>query len=78
MVDKDLAAVVLADAVAAECLLLLTDVDAVYDGFGTDSARRLDRPSPAESRALADTGALSRGSMLPKVEAATRFAVKSR
>lgn len=74
VVDKDLAAVVLADAVAAEFLLLLTDVDAVYDGFGTDSARRLDRLSPAESRALTDTGALGRGSMLPKVEAAARFA----
>jgi carbamate kinase len=74
VVDKDLAAVVLAAAVDAECLLLLTDVDAVYDGFGTDSARRLDRLSPAESRVLTETGAIGRGSMLPKVEAATRFA----
>ena len=74
VVDKDLAAVVLADAVAAERLLLLTDVDAVYDNFGTDSARRLDRLSPAEARGLAETGVLGRGSMLPKVEAAARFA----
>jgi carbamate kinase len=74
VVDKDLAAVVLADAVGAERLLLLTDVDGVYDGFGTDSARRLDRLSPGESRALAESGALGRGSMLPKVAAAARFA----
>jgi carbamate kinase len=74
VVDKDLAAVVLAATVEAEYLLLLTDVDAVYDGFGTDSARRLDRLSPTESRRLAETGGLGRGSMLPKVEAAARFA----
>ena len=72
--DKDLAAVVLADTVNAERLMLLTDVDAVYDGFGTDSARRIDTLSPTEARALADSGALGKGSMLPKVEAAARFA----
>ena len=74
VVDKDLSAVVLAAAVNAERLLLLTDVDAVYDGFGGDSPRRLDRLSPAEARQLAESGALGRGSMLPKVEAAARFA----
>ena len=74
VVDKDFAAVVLAEAVGAERLLLLTDVDGVYDGFGTESAHRIDRLSPAEARALADNGSLGRGSMLPKVEAAARFA----
>ena len=74
VVDKDLAAVVLAGAVKAERLLLLTDVDGVYDGFGTESARRLDTLSPTEARALAESGALGSGSMLPKVEAAARFA----
>ena len=64
----------LAEAVGAERLLLLTDVDGVYDGFGTESAHRIDRLSPAEARALADNGSLGRGSMLPKVEAAARFA----
>ena len=74
VVDKDLAAVVLARTVNAERLLLLTDVDGVYDGFGTSSARRLDTLSPSEARMLAESGALGRGSMLPKVEAAARFA----
>jgi carbamate kinase len=74
VVDKDLAAVVLAVTVGAERLLLLTDVDAVYDGFGTDAPRRLERLSPTESRQLAEGGQLGRGSMLPKVEAAARFA----
>jgi carbamate kinase len=74
VVDKDLAAVVLARTVKAERLLLLTDVDGVYDGFGTESARRLDTLSPTEARALGASGALGSGSMLPKVEAAARFA----
>jgi carbamate kinase len=74
VVDKDLAAVVLAIAVGAERLLLLTDVDAVYTGFGTDAARRLGRLTPGEARALAAQGQLGAGSMLPKVEAAARFA----
>jgi carbamate kinase len=74
VVDKDLAAVVLARTVKAERLLLLTDVDGVYDGFGTDSAHRLDTLSPGEARMLAENGALGSGSMLPKVEAAARFA----
>ena len=74
VVDKDLAAVVLARTVNAERLLLLTDVDGVYDGFGTPSAHRLGTLSPREARMLAESGALGRGSMLPKVEAAARFA----
>ena len=74
VVDKDLAAVVLAVAVGAERLLLLTDVDAVYTGFGTDAARRVDHLTPAEARRLAADGQLGAGSMLPKAEAAARFA----
>jgi carbamate kinase len=38
-VDKDLTAALLARAVNADALLLLTDVDAVTDGFGTQDAR---------------------------------------
>jgi carbamate kinase len=74
VVDKDLAAVVLAVAVGAERLLLLTDVDGVYDGFGTSEARRLPQLAPMQARELAEDGKLGRGSMLPKVEAAARFA----
>ncbi len=38
VVDKDLTAALLAREVAADALLLLTDVDAVIDGFGTPDA----------------------------------------
>jgi len=69
VVDKDLAAAVLARAVGADALLLLTDVDAVVDGYGTPDARPITRATPAELRARS----FPSGSMGPKVEAACRF-----
>ena len=74
VVDKDLAAVVLAVTVGADRLLLLTDVDGVYRGFGSENPEFLQRLSPAEARGMTESGELGRGSMLPKVEAAARFA----
>jgi carbamate kinase len=69
VVDKDLTAALLAAAVNADALLLLTDVDAVIDGYGTPSARPIRRATPAELRARS----FPAGSMGPKVEAACRF-----
>jgi carbamate kinase len=69
VVDKDLTAALLAEAVNADALLLLTDVDAVIDGYGTPSARPIRRATPAELRARS----FPAGSMGPKVEAACRF-----
>jgi len=69
VVDKDLTAALLARAVNADALLLLTDVDAVIDGFGTADARPVRRATPGELR----TRSLPAGSMGPKVEAACRF-----
>jgi carbamate kinase len=69
VVDKDLTAALLACAVNADALLLLTDVDAVIDGYGTPGARPIRRTTPAELRARS----FPAGSMGPKVEAACRF-----
>lgn len=69
VVDKDLSAALLATALGADALVLLTDVDGVYAGFGTDGARRLAASTPAELRALD----LPLGSMAPKADAACRF-----
>ena len=69
VVDKDLTAALLAEAVNADALLLLTDVDAVIDGYGTPGARPIRRTTPAELRARS----FPAGSMGPKVEAACRF-----
>jgi carbamate kinase len=73
VVDKDLAAVVLAEAVAADAVLFLTDVAAVHAGWGTPESvplRELDLTAAAAGLAAGD---FPRGSMGPKVEAAASF-----
>ena len=70
VIDKDLASAQLAVALDAGALLLLTDVTAVQDGWGTDAPQPLRRATPRELRARN----FAAGSMGPKVEAAARFA----
>ncbi len=70
VIDKDAASALLARQLGADALLLLTDVDAVYRGFGTDRATPISNLTPAEARAI-DVPA---GSMRPKVAAASDFA----
>lgn len=69
VVDKDLASALLARELGADLLVMATDVDGVYLGFGTPQARRLERTTPGELRAQA----FPPGSMGPKVEAACDF-----
>jgi carbamate kinase len=69
VVDKDLTAALLASTVDADALLLLTDVDAVIDGYGTPDAHPISHATPEELRARS----FPAGSMGPKVEAACRF-----
>jgi carbamate kinase len=73
VVDKDLASAILARDVEAEVLVICTDVDGVYEAYGTRDQRLIDRLSPAEALdGLAD-GIFPAGSMGPKVEAAATF-----
>src|SRR5215468_3634390 len=69
VVDKDLATAVLAEALEADALLMLTDVPAVVRGFGTPDAEPILRATPAALR----RENFPAGSMGPKVEAACRF-----
>jgi carbamate kinase len=69
VIDKDLAAELLARSLDADFLLMLTDVDAVVDGYGGDDPRPIRRAAPEELRART----FAAGSMGPKVEAACRF-----
>jgi carbamate kinase len=73
VVDKDLAAAILARDVEASLLLILTDVAHVQRGFGTDHAEAIERLTVAQARALLDAGELGAGSMGPKVRAAADF-----
>lgn len=70
VIDKDLASSLLAQQLNADALMMLTDVDGVYDGYGTPHARRLERIDPATVNAAA----FPSGSMGPKVAAAISFA----
>jgi carbamate kinase len=74
VIDKDLTAAVLARQLDADTLIIATDVDAVFDGWGTAAARPIGEIPVARMRALAGDGHFPAGSMGPKVEAACRFA----
>jgi carbamate kinase len=74
VIDKDLTASVLAGQLAADLLVIATDVDAAVIGWGTDAARPLGTVTVADLRAHAAAGEFATGSMGPKVEAAARFA----
>jgi carbamate kinase len=73
VIDKDLAAALLARQLEADALLLLTDVAAVEAGWDTPEAMPLRESSAAELRGMR----WDPGSMGPKVEAACRFAEAS-
>lgn len=73
VLDKDRSAALVGREVGAAELLILTDVDAVYRGFGTADARPIPRLDPAGARELLEGDELGVGSMRPKVEAALAF-----
>jgi carbamate kinase len=62
VIDKDLAAALLATALGAEALLLLTDVDAVYAGWGRPEGRAIRRAAPGQLRRMT----FAPGSMAPE------------
>jgi carbamate kinase len=74
VVDKDLAAAVLARDLGAQLLLILTDVDAVYADWGTPQQRPLRRLTAYEADEMDRAGAFGEGSMAPKIRAAVDFA----
>lgn len=73
VIDKDLTSALLAAELDADELLILTDVDAVVDGWGGADPHQIRSATPDELRA----GEWATGSMGPKVEAACRFAERT-
>ncbi|MGO9912792.1 MAG: carbamate kinase [Acidimicrobiales bacterium] len=69
VIDKDLAASLLAIQIGAEALLLLTDVPAVMRDYGSPKAEPIHQITPQGLRSLS----FPAGSMGPKVEAVCRF-----
>lgn len=77
VIDKDLAAGLLAEQIGADTLLILTEVERVAIRFGKPDQQDLDRLTLEEARRYADAGEFGKGSMLPKVEAAMNFAASA-
>jgi carbamate kinase len=73
VVDKDRTSVILAQQLDAEVLMILTDVDAVYEGWGTPSARPIRCMTLNDVAELVASGGVNEGGMKPKVEAAAGF-----
>lgn len=73
VIDKDLGAAVLARTVAADVLVIATDVPAAVLRYGTPEAEPLGRVAVSRMRELAGEGHFASGSMGPKVDAACRF-----
>jgi len=71
VIDKDLASALVARQVSADMLLLLTDVDAVYQDFGKSTAKKI---AKVGALALVEDQ-FAAGSMRPKIEAAGLFAI---
>jgi carbamate kinase len=73
VIDKDRAAQVLARDIGADVLLILTNVEGAFVGYGTAQEQLLTRLTADEADRLLSAGEFGRGSMRPKVEAAVRF-----
>ena len=71
VIDKDRASSLLARALDADRLVILTEVPAVYSGFGSEQQQELRELSADEAEALVPE--LAAGSMRPKVEASVEF-----
>jgi len=69
VIDKDYAGALLATVLHADAFLMLTDVDAAYEGWDTPDARPIHEATPDDL----DRYEFAPGSMGPKVEAACRF-----
>lgn len=73
VIDKDFAGGILATELCADLLLIATDVDGVYENWGTPQQRLIKRIAPQK---LLQMG-FAAGSMGPKIEASCQFVLKT-
>ncbi|MFT4104586.1 MAG: carbamate kinase [Lacrimispora sp.] len=74
VIDKDFASELLAEELDADFLIILTAVEKVAINFGKPEEKWLDDISTDEARQYIGEGHFAPGSMLPKVQAAVKFA----
>ena len=73
VIDKDLAAALLASELKADVFMILTNVAQVSIDFGKPTQRPLERLTVAEAEKYLADGQFPAGSMGPKIEAALQF-----
>lgn len=73
VIEKDTIAGTLADQLDADMLVILTGVDKVCLGYGTDQERTLDYMSTQDARKYMEAGEFEEGTMLPKIQAAVSY-----
>jgi len=74
VIDKDFASEKLAEDIDADELIILTAVDKVAINYGKPNQVNLDKLTVEDAKRYVKEGHFANGSMLPKVEAALRFA----
>ena len=74
VIDKDLASEKLGEDIDADILLILTAVEKAYINYGKENQQALDCITSEQARKYMSEGHFAPGSMLPKMDAACRFA----
>jgi carbamate kinase len=74
VIDKDLSAEKLAEAVGADLLLILTNVEKVKIDYGKPGEKDIESMTVSEAKKLLNDGQFAPGSMGPKVLACVRYA----
>lgn len=74
VIDKDFASELLAEDIDADYLIILTAVEKAAINFNKPDQKWLDDLTPDEARNYIAEGQFAPGSMLPKIEAAVKFA----
>ena len=74
VIDKDFGSELLAELLDADMLIILTAVEKVAINYNKPDQKGLDDLTPAEAYRYMDEDQFAKGSMLPKVQAAVKFA----
>ncbi|MBQ9393856.1 MAG: carbamate kinase [Oscillospiraceae bacterium] len=77
VIDKDLGSELLAELLGSDTLVILTAVEQASLYYGTPQQQPLGRITAQQALSYAQAGHFAKGSMLPKIEAAARFAASA-
>ena len=73
VIDKDYSAAKMGRIIRAQELWIITDVESIYDNFGTKEQKRISRITRKEAKNLYNKGIFQKGSIAPKIKAAIHF-----